>query len=368
MTVHQAKGMEFPVVFLPCMQKNRFPAKKQANRVWKHLPPNGIVNAARYDTGPEDERRLLYVALTRSEKYLFCTWAPDAGNQLYRRPSPFWEELTRNTNVLTRAPAPKPVTKLQPEPRRPLVNVELSFSELKYFFECPYQFKLRFLYGFNAPLHEALGYGRSLHNALAEIHRRALAGETIDKDAIPGLLDTHLHVRYAYDDLEKSLRGAAEKSLARYLGEHGKDLDKLVHAEETIELTLPGGIVVNGRIDLIKRSDTNETIVVDFKSVERAQAEEITRLQLHVYALGYEQRFGKPADLVEIHNLDQGGSTRETVDDQMKQATAAAITQAGQKLRDNQLDRLPSWCDKCRTCDLAGICRERPAGEARKKP
>jgi DNA helicase-2/ATP-dependent DNA helicase PcrA len=357
MTVHQAKGMEFPVVFLPCLQKNRFPARRQHNRVWNHIPREAIQNADRYDTGPEDERRLFYVAMTRSEKYLFCSWAPDLANQLYRRPSPFWEEMTRREQVLTNEPPPKEVHLLPPEPRRPLVNVELSFSELKYFFECPYQFKLRFLYGFNPPLHEALGYGRSLHNALAEVHRRALSGEQIADDAISDLLDTHLHVRYAYPELEASLRQSAGEALGRYLREHGPYLDRLEHAEEVVELTLPDGIVVHGRIDLIKRTDTGEVVVVDFKSVERAQAEDITRLQLHVYALGYEQRFGRRADLIEVHNLDAGGSVREVVDDTIIGATLAAVGDAGQRLRENRLDRLPLWCEKCAECDLAGLCR-----------
>ncbi len=35
-----------------------------------------------------------------------------------------------------------------------------SNPNFKYLFECTYQFKLRFLYGFNPPLHEALGYGK----------------------------------------------------------------------------------------------------------------------------------------------------------------------------------------------------------------
>lgn len=126
-----------------------------------------------------------------------------------------------------------------------------------------------------------------------------------------------------------------------------------------MELTLPDGIVVNGRIDLIKRTDTGEVVVVDFKTVERAQPEEVTRLQLHVYALGYEQRFGRRADLIEVHNLDEGGSVREVVDEVMSKATVAAITDAGQRLRENRLDRLVDWCDTCTRCDLAGICRSR---------
>ena len=58
-------------------------------------------------------------------------------------------------------------------------EVTLSFSDLKYFFECPYQFKLRFLYGFNPPIHEALGYGKSVHDVMAEIHKRAIDGDIV---------------------------------------------------------------------------------------------------------------------------------------------------------------------------------------------
>jgi DNA helicase-2/ATP-dependent DNA helicase PcrA len=364
MTVHAAKGMEFPVVFLPCLQKNRFPAKKQYNRVWNHLPREAITNADRYDTDIEDERRLFYVAVTRSEKYLFCSWAPDPANQLYRRPSEFWNELTHRQQFLTKEPPATPVEKLSPTPRRPLVNVELSFSELKYFFECPYSFKLRFLYGFNPGLVEKLGYGRSLHNTLAEIHRRALAGDEVDEGDVPDLVDRHLQVRYAFPKLEEDLRKSAEKAIETYLREHKDELSRLEHAEETVELTLPDGIVVNGRIDLIKRTDTGEVVVVDFKSVERAQVEEVTRAQLHIYALGYEERFGKRADLIEVHNLDEGGSLRELVDDALTSETVAEVVRAGNRLRENRLDRLGVWCETCSRCDMAGLCRTRPAMKA----
>ncbi len=357
MTVHQAKGTEFPVVFLPALQKNRFPSKKQGNRVWSLIPKTAIENADRYDGTTEDERRLFYVALTRSEKYLFCSWAPLAENQLYRKPGQFWEELTHQEQFLTKEPKPKAVKRLDPEPRRPMVDVELSFSELKYYFLCPYQFKLRFLYGFNASLDEAMGYGRSLHNALAEVHRRALDGDIVDDDAVPDLLGRHLHLRYAYPKLEESLRGSAEEAVARYLREHRPQLSRLVYAEEDVQVNLEDGIVVHGRIDLIKRTDNDEVTIVDFKSDSRAQEEDVTRAQLHVYALGYEQRFGESADLLEIHNLDEGGSTRELVDDDLVAGTRKTIVDAGGALRENRLERLGSHCESCTACDFVGICR-----------
>lgn len=39
---------------------------------------------------------------------------------------------------------------------------------------------MRFLYGFNPPIHEALGYGKSVHDCMAEVHKRAMAGDVAD--------------------------------------------------------------------------------------------------------------------------------------------------------------------------------------------
>jgi len=354
-TVHQAKGMEFPVVFIPNLLRNRFPSKKQGGRKWSHvIPAAAVVGADRYDGCEEDERRLFYVALTRSKKYLSCTWAPEAPRGLYAKQYQFVHEVTTQSYVLTREPAAESVEKITPESNTEEAEVILTFSELKYFYECPYQFKLRFMYGFNPGFHEKIGFGKSLHDALAEVHRKALDGEYLRPENVPQLLDTHFHLPYAWNKLKDDMRQQADKALRRYLSENGAILDKVKYAEQPIELKLDEGIVVHGRIDLIRRTDTNEVIIIDFKSTERSQEEEITRQQLHIYALGYQQLSGCRADLVEIYNLDEGaGATvREMVDDAMLQNTEEAIVVAGREIKNDNLCRR-----QCAGCDFKGICR-----------
>ena len=63
-----------------------------------------------------------------------------------------------------------------------------------------------------------------------------------------------------------NLKRAADKALTGYLQAHGPNLSKLEHVEKVVELKLEEGIVVSGRIDLIRRTDTNEIVIVDFKS------------------------------------------------------------------------------------------------------
>jgi len=80
MTVHSAKGLEFPVVFLVGMEEGLFP----------------ISRALDNEADLEEERRLCYVAITRAEKLLFITNAKIRtiyGNVNYTLPSRFINEM-----------------------------------------------------------------------------------------------------------------------------------------------------------------------------------------------------------------------------------------------------------------------------------
>ena len=61
MTIHSAKGLEFPVVFLPGMEENLFPSRQSAEK------PEEL----------EEERRLAYVAVTRAKEQVYITYAKE---------------------------------------------------------------------------------------------------------------------------------------------------------------------------------------------------------------------------------------------------------------------------------------------------
>jgi hypothetical protein len=90
---------------------------------------------------------------------------------------------------------------------------------------------------------------------------------------------------------------------------------------------------------LIRRTDTNEIAIVDFKSGEDTQPQEMTRLQLQVYAASYQKATGKDADLVEIHNLEMGHIHREEVKESIIQQTLNRVVEAGKRIRDVDLPR-----------------------------
>ena len=357
MTIHQAKGMQWPIVFVPAMLRNRFPAARIGGRnVWHLLPRAGIRGQPRFEGTIEDERRLFYVAMTRSQRYLHLTWAPIPGkNNRYARPSEFWNDVLVSKFVKRRAPDYSPRSRLQPKPRAGVANVVFSFSDLKYFFECPYQFKLRILYGFNAPIHEALGYGKSLHDALAEVHARAICGDVTDAAEVPRLVDTHLHAPYAYPALRQQLEASAERVLRDYLADNAALFDKIEYSEKQVEVSLGDGVSIIGRIDLVRRIDTDEITIVDLKSSDRAQAEDVTEAQLHIYALGYKDLTGRRPDYVETYELDERKRKPRSVDDEFIEDVRYKTRAAAAALRASALPAAPA-AEKCSTCDYLGMC------------
>jgi DNA helicase-2/ATP-dependent DNA helicase PcrA len=87
MTIHSAKGLEFPYVFITGMEEGLFPHER--------LDDKGIDH--------EEERRLFYVALTRAEKKVFLTYAHTRtifGSQKVNMPSSFLNDISNEHIVM----------------------------------------------------------------------------------------------------------------------------------------------------------------------------------------------------------------------------------------------------------------------------
>ena len=103
MTLHSAKGLEFPLVFVAGVEEGLFPHKMS-------LEESGRL---------EEERRLCYVGLTRAMRKLFLTYAEIRrlhGKETFQRPSRFLSEIPAEylEEVRLRGQISRPVTAMRP--------------------------------------------------------------------------------------------------------------------------------------------------------------------------------------------------------------------------------------------------------------
>ena len=87
-TFHRAKGLQWPTVIVLGLDVGLMP-------IGSALTPAGV----------EEERRLLYVALTRAEEELWCSWFESAGG-VTRGPSPWLQPIERTIARLVKEAAP----------------------------------------------------------------------------------------------------------------------------------------------------------------------------------------------------------------------------------------------------------------------
>lgn len=335
MTIHQSKGLEFPCVIVPGLNHNYLPSKKRGGlSEWHFLDRALIDEQSRYegDDDKEDERRLLYVALTRSQKYLLLTQAPDLNNKLYKKESQFISELTNAkvnsfpimvTDLRHKFPDNE---KIEQKPKEKVKNISLDFTSLKDIFECSYRFKLISVFGFCYPLNQRMGVGRSFHNCLMEIHKEAKKGVILTEEELVTLIDRQTHFPYLNPKnlLAKPLKDKVKNNVEDYYKENVDEFKNIEFVEQEIQYKIDSNILVVGRIDLIKKigdAGYYETTIVEFKSDEENADAPITKDQLKLYALGHRELTGETANYIMTYVIgkNQPKTPEKLYDDDLEQ-------------------------------------------------
>ena len=197
LTVHKAKGLEFPTVFLAGLVDGRFPAL--GRREGLQIPAELIRAAAPTgDHHVQEERRLFYVAMTRARDELVLSHAADYGGRRARRISPFVLEAldlplaaddpsigssppTSLDRLGAYAAVDAPVTPIRPPSTEPLA---LSFYQVDDYLTCPRKYKYIHILRVPVAPHHSIIYGAALHRAVQEFHKRHAQGEVMSEEQL----------------------------------------------------------------------------------------------------------------------------------------------------------------------------------------
>ena len=374
-TVHKAKGLEFPVVFVVDAEANRFPGRRRqyAGKLPAHLIEEAVSRGA-YQRTRDEEARLFYTALTRAERYLYVSGAADLPGTTSRwKQSPF--SLRLDHAEMSTDPAGLPPG-LVPYPERPRVDERVmptSYSDIRYYLRCPRDYRFRKGYGFSPPITEMFGFGQTVHSSIGRLHQES--GNSVPSpEQASELARDNFHLKHVPQSADPENRpGGYERGVdrasqiaAEYVRDYGADFDHHRQVEVRFEIPVEHAVIA-GSIDLLLRTDDNDEIVeatvIDFKAMdggpdpEDGEALDWTELALQVqlYAKAANDVLGENARTGAVHLLKSGERVDVPVDDDAISAATTNVEWAVSRIIRGEFPRRPHP-DKCGSCDFRRLC------------
>jgi DNA helicase-2/ATP-dependent DNA helicase PcrA len=415
LTVHKAKGLEFPTVFLVGLVDGRFPS---AGRRDPLAIPSDLVGGPppEGDAHLREERRLFYVAMTRARDELILTHAADYGGRSARRVSPFVLEALdlRSADEAGPTGVVDPVERLaslstpdpSPAPHRPPTGepLALSFNQIDDYLTCPQRYRYGHVVRLPAPPHHAIVYGSALHRAVQEFHRRQARGEVMTESELEAAFTAAWTSEgFLTREHEEARLVAGAAALRRFRADQlrpGAVVPTYVEREFSFSL---GGDRIRGRWDRvdIEPIDAAGTItagpgsggppeplparpadgrhpsvdiveptlplmpaervtITDYKSSDvrdPATARQRARdsLQLTIYAMGYEAMTGRLPDAVQLYFLETGLVGRATIDERRLARARDRIARVAEGIRARAFEPTPAVV-ACTYCPYRDIC------------
>ena len=355
MTLHGTKGLGFPVVFMPYSIK-----RIDWGLSTGFLDP-GKFDLSRYKGGDEDERRLFYVGLTRSKKFLCVTTSQDIiGKKLLKEPSPYFTELGDRYCMVGPYSDPAKRKKLPSRPGVDDYQFPTSYSQLSDYIRCAYDYKMRYIYNFNPVLVQALGYGRQVHNVLNMLHKQAQEkGEVPTRSDAEQLIEEHFFLRYAADQQQEVLKKSALRSVLRYLDLWKDDFSLSLKTEHSFEMDVDNALIA-GSIDLLKRKSGDGSIleIVDFKTGNERRLEEELVLQVRLYTVAAREVLNLNVDKAYVHFLDERKNERIEIRTGRKDLDEAmrTIGNSVKGVTGRNFSRDPKDKKACKECDWRRLC------------
>lgn len=374
MTIHQSKGLEFPITIVGSMsgipRKDYNEIDKILQEEYHHKPMYEPLEKVKY----YDFYRLYYTAFSRAQNLLVLTGYEHKSKGGGSVPSKYlrdiWEQVPswRDNSVFD-------LSNLKLAEVKPVnIKHEYSFtSHILLYESCPLQYKFYKELEFVEVRTGGVIGGSLLHQTIEDIHRAVL------RDEVDTLTDVNISkwfnmnyellVKQQRSFLREEQQAAILKQVLRYRDNNSDKWHLIREAEVDVSL-VKDDYILKGAIDLIKGEDGTVELI-DFKSGDkpdvntrdekkRAQINQYRR-QLEVYAHLVEQRTGAKVSNMHIYYpKEENANPRITFPyrEYNVSATIDSFEQIVRKIesRDFSMDGVSRSEKHCGDCDMRFYC------------
>ncbi|MDA1316455.1 MAG: ATP-dependent DNA helicase [bacterium] len=315
LTVHGAKGLEFPVVFMPDLIKGRFPTNNRREQIpipdalIKEKMPSG-------DYHIQEERRLFYVGLTRAKERLFLSASEIYGEGVRKnRVSPFVGETVGEEGVTNksaiRAEQKEQLSifdfKKKPESEPipiPTDIKNLSHSQINTYEMCPLKYKYQYVLKIPTGGNAASSFGSSIHHALHKFYKGFSTDRSFGLTHLMNLLETSwIPVGYRSRDEQSQMKEEARHMLENYFHTFHSPEIEIMDLEKLFKIRVGSDIFLTGKIDRVDTKADGTIEIIDYKTGKMPDEKKLKKdMQLAIYAMAASD-FGlyhKPIEKIDL--------------------------------------------------------------------
>lgn len=363
LTIHQSKGMEFPIVVVDSLYAT---PTKAGDEVLQGIKDR---YGAREAYEPIDSIkyfdfwRLYYTAFSRAQDLLVLTHREGTRKIGKAFEEPYGELPTCNPDTF-----PFDKFAFHHVKESDLKPVYSFTSDISLYEGCSVQYKLFRELGFTPVRVGATLFGQLVHQTIEDVHRAALRGEcdriTLANadDWLQSNYETLSTSQHAY--LSKVVIDAAKRQVRRYIERRAGRWDDIVEAEVQIGLSKPD-YIIHGTVDLIE-GDDGTVDVVDFKSERKPDVNrdyellETYRKQLLLYAHLIEEKTGRSVGKMKLYYTgEESGNPVITFsrDKRSIDAVAAEFDDVAHKIMRREYSCRATNARLCENCDFRYYCK-----------
>ena len=395
MTIHGSKGLEFPVVIIPSFKKDTFPKKfinpeekDWFNRSPIYFTPYDCLSYPKYDEefGPElshdmEEERIIYVGMTRAEDVLILSSLVDNVNpalvsaiesrefeSLPKGPARLESAINENLDACRFIDIDD--IHIDTIPRKPDEEddsycIDLSFTALENYNNCPFRYKLANQIGFSITEKQEIDEGIFVHKALEIINKEIINKGNVfignDKvvEIITDLFEKSNEELHEEDPVgyEKQLNEIIE-NVVYYYDNYGRDL-KILDSEYPFYLK-DKNYALKGVVDLIYEIDGNLGII-DYKNTcLEDKYEDKFKKQLHLYVLALrdqnQEYEGKEISKLQVYAIKSQKMKDIDIDEAYIEELKCELERVAKNIHEGKFESCK--CDDCKYCKYKNICKQ----------
>ncbi len=369
LTVHKAKGLEFPVVFMVNLIAGRYPGRRRRDKI--EIPDAVIPESLPESSGfVQEERRLFYVGMTRAKERLYLTWAKDHGLKRLKKVSPFVLEALDLPSIpaeVQKRSALEEIRRFAPRMGSPLPvfkpkkegMLTLSFYQVDDYLTCPLKYNLRHIMRIRPPAHHNLVFGRILHSTIHFYLLNRMKGTPItEQDLLKEYHKRWVNEGFLSREHEEMRKAAGEKALHLFFARQQTENSVPRYLEKKFKWHM-GKLGFTGRWDRIDYEESGAAII-DFKAAEvkdQKTADKKTKdsLQMDLYALSFLKTHDVPLKETRLYFLESNIiGCAEKGEKEIKHAMEK-IRQAESGIRLESYEARPDW-HHCSLCAFRTIC------------